>query len=596
MDQYRKKRKLLEFAGSMFLASVLFLVIYKFIPVVYSTNDDRMIAEIVSGQFTGTPESYGIQMTYGFTWFLSRLYLITRKFNWYGIVLILSQMFALGTVLYRLQSFSEKYVEKIGLLLSAIGIYLVLWIKVYVQMTYTTTAAFVGMAAIFWYAASKTDGKNILMTGILANLAFSIRPNIFYMLLPATGLIYLWKLIGKKDLKKLTIASPFMILTVTLCLFLINAAAYSQGEWKEFKQFFDARTKVYDYYHLADYETYPELYESYGITEEEYNLMKVYDYTVLDELPKEFFPEYIKAYQKMESDQGITFVSKTKNAVRTFFSDLCSNQYGLKNSSLFVLSFLIFLVLMLKKDYQLAGYLGVQLAGLCVLWLYFTYWGRAIERIQMSMSLIHLAVLLHVLYEWQSQDQKRVCSLFSKKQSVQENAACAYVREDLHKKDHKMWIKASKILGIVVIFLFAGKNLLVCRYDNIEKADRYADAETIKEYCANDPDRLYFMDIATMTELYGRFSFRNTEPEYLNYILLGDWTAYCPHYEKKLKNHGVTRTAEAIMEDRTYVVMLHNYQLKCLKEYLNAEETWTETIFGSGELPYAVYQFDAGSK
>ena len=66
----------------MLLSAVLYLVIYKFIPVVYSTNDDRMIAEIVSGQFTGKPESYGIQMTYGFTWFFSKLYEMNRIFNW----------------------------------------------------------------------------------------------------------------------------------------------------------------------------------------------------------------------------------------------------------------------------------------------------------------------------------------------------------------------------------------------------------------------------------------------------------------------------------------------------------------------------------
>lgn len=582
MDQCDKRKKF-EFAGSMFLSALLFLVIYKFVPVVYSTNDDRMIAEIVSGQFTGTPESYGIQMTYGFTWLLSRLYLITRKLNWYGIVLLSSQIFAFGTVLYRLQRLSQKSLEKVAILLSAIGIYLLLWLKVYVQMTYTTTAAFVGMAAMVWYALSKTDGKNILMTGILANLAFSIRPNIFYMLLPATGLIYLWKLIGKKDVKKLTIASPFMILAVTLCLFVVNAAAYSQGDWKEFKQFFDARTKVYDYYQLADYEQCPELYEPYGITEEEYNLLKVYDYTILDDLPKDFFPKYIEAYQKWEKENGVSFFSKAKNAVLTFGSDLCSNEYGLKNSSLFLCSLLLLLILIRKRNYQLAGYLGIQTAALCVLWLYFTYWGRAIERIQMSMSLIHLAVLLHVLYEW------RIVGI----QSVaEEKEICADTKKVSNKKGHKMWKNAFKSLVFVSIFLAAAKNLTECRSDNIEKAYHYADAETIKEYCAEEPDRLYFMDIATMTELYGRFSFKNTEPEYLNYISLGDWTAYCPHYEKKLQNHGVIQVAEAITEDRTYVVMLHNYQLKCLKEYLDVEETWTETIFGAGEVPYAVYQFE----
>ena len=306
----KKNRKMLEFAGSMFLSAVLFLIIYKFIPIVYSTNDDRMIAELVSGQFTGTPESYGIQMTFCFTWFLSKLYEITRALNWYGIVLIAVQMFSFGAILYRIQSFSEKWPGKLVLMIMAIGAFVGIWLKVYVQLTYTTTAAFVGMAAIFWYATSETDWKNILMVGILANIAFCIRPNIFYMLIPATGLVYLWKLIGKKDLKKLTIGAPFMILAVTAVLFVINAAAYSKEGWKEFRDFFDVRTNVYDYYDLLPYEEYPELYEPYGISEEEFNMMRVYDYTVLGDLPKEFFPEYLEAVKELEKEQGITFVTK----------------------------------------------------------------------------------------------------------------------------------------------------------------------------------------------------------------------------------------------------------------------------------------------
>ena len=99
------------------------------------------------------------------------------------------------------------------------------------------------------------------------------------------------------------------------------------------------------------------------------------------------------------------------------------------------------------------------------------------------------------------------------------------------------------------------------------------------------------MDIATMTELYGSFSFKNTEPEYINYISLGDWSAYSPHYEKKLEKHGVKNVAETITDENTYVVMLYNYQLKCLKEYLGVTENWEESIFGVNGEPYAVYQF-----
>ena len=558
----QEKRKILEFAGSMLLSALLFLVIYKLIPIVYSTNDDRMIAEIVSGQFTGKPESYGIQMTYGFTWFLSKLYEAAGSFNWYGIVLIGVQMFSLGTVFYRLQSFSDQWLRKLQVLLLAICLYVALWLKVYVQLTYTTTAAFVGMAAVFWYAASKTQWKNIWMAVILANLAFCIRPNIFYMFVPATGLVYLWKLIGKKDVKKLTIGAPFIILAVTAVLFVINAAAYREEGWKEFRDFFDVRTSVYDYYDLLPYQEYPELYEPYGISEEEFNMMRVYNYTVLGDLPKEFFPQYLEACKQMEQQQGITFVSKSVEAVKIFGKDVLTNGYGDANSFLFVCAALLLVILIALKKYALAIYLGMQSAVICGVWLYFTYWGRAIERIQVTMSLIFLAVLLQVLCElelWQGEKDKRKAMISG--------------------------------LSVLVFGLIAFTNGQRLRYDNIAKTHWYNDVETIKEYCAQDPDRLYYMDIATMTELYGKCTIKLTEPDYINYISMGDWSAYCPHYEEKLKNHGVENIAESITEENTYVIMLHNYQLKCMKEYLNVEEEWVETIFGADEVPYAVYQF-----
>ena len=78
-----------------------------------------MIAEIISGQFTGTPESYAIQMTYGFTWLLSKLYLLTRSLNWYAIALIFMQILSFGAVLYRLQSFAKDWKKK---LLVVVGI------------------------------------------------------------------------------------------------------------------------------------------------------------------------------------------------------------------------------------------------------------------------------------------------------------------------------------------------------------------------------------------------------------------------------------------------------------------------------------------
>lgn len=563
---WKNKRKTVEFVGSMLASAIFFLIIYKLIPIVYSTNDDRMIAEIISGQFTGTPEAYAIQMTYGFTWFLSKLYKITRSINWYGIVLISSQIFSFGAILYRLQSFTEYIWKKLLLWLTAMAVFAAVWLKVYVQMTYTSTAAFVGLAAIFWYATSKTKWKNGLMVGFLANLAFSIRPNVFYMLLPATGLVYLWKLIGKKELDVKTITMPFVILSVTACLFVVHMTAYSQTGWKEFMEFFNHRTDIYDFYDLASYDERQELYEPYGIDKTEYDMIRVYNYTVMGELPKEFFPEYIEAYQEMEKAEGITIGTKAVEAVKSFAGDVFAGSYGRDNTIVFIAAAVLFVLLLWKKNFMLAAYLGIQCAANSALWLYFNYWGRTIDRIQISMSLIFLSVVLHVLYEMKNVD----CN---------------------ESKSKSRWLRMAVLLSGCCLAGLAVWNFMDYRYENIEKAHRYTDVQTIKEYCAENPERLYYMDVATMTELYGRFTIKNTEPEYINYIQLGDWSAYCPHYEEKLKHHGVENVAASITEENTYVIMLHNYQVQCMKDYLNVEESWEETIFGANDTAYAVYQF-----
>lgn len=554
----------MEFAGSLFLSLAAFFFIYQWIPVVYSTNDDRMIAEIVSGKFTGTPESYGIQMTYGYTWFLSQLYRLMGNFNWYGITLMGVQIFSFGTILYRLQSLCGRYRDKLVLLLTALGIYLAAYLNVYVQLTYTSTAAFVGLAAIFWYASSKTDWKNILMVGILANLSFSIRPNVFYLLLPATGLIYLWKLIEKKDHKKLTILAPFLILAVTLGLLLADRTAYTKSGWREFREFFQARTDVFDYYDLLPYEEYPQLYEPYGITEEEYCMMRIYDYTVLGELPKEFFPEYLEAVKAMEQEQGSPFFTRAANAVAEFVRGACTNAFGTENTVLWIVAAVLFVILLWKRQFSLAVYLLIQTMVSWVLWLYFTFWDRAIGRIQVTMSLIFLAVILHVLYE---------------------------MKQTMHTGEYRLWKKYAQTAVLVGIFLLGAMNFRNYRYENIAKTKWYEDIEKIEAYCAKDPERLYYMDVATMTELYGRCTIHRIGEEYLNYISLGDWTAYCPHHTEKLKEHGVEKVSETMTEENTYVIILHNYQLQCLKDYLQAEEEWVETIWGANETAYGIYQF-----
>lgn len=558
-----KKKSIWEFLFCMMISVLLFAVIYKCMPIIFSTNDDRMIMEIVSGKFSGKPESYGIQMTFGLTWLMSRLYAIAGNLQWYVIILMSAQIFSFGTILYRLQSFQKNTVRKIEVIALAILVYLVLWSDVFTAMTYTSTAGFVGLAALFWYGSSKTNWKNLLMTAFLANLSFSIRPNIFYMLLPLAGIIYLWKIIWKEKKRKLTIWAPFLMLSITAVLFMTDACAYSVDGWKEFRTFFDQRTTIYDYYHYLPYTENKELYDSCGITEEEFYMLKIYDYTLLGDLPKEFFPKYIDAYQKYEKEQGITFFTKALDGVKDFSKNVFSNGYGTANTILFIVSIVLLVYLFIKKEWALFIYLAVQYLSVIVLWQYFTYWGRAIGRIQVTMSLLLLSVILNVCME-------------------------------LHpiKLPELKWQCIGKTMIFAVLLIFAAKTMKGTYYYNIQKVYEFQDIEEIRRFCSENPDNLYFMDIMTMVGLDGQATIQNEGVEKISYHLLGDWLAYCPLYDKKLRDAGIDNVKEAVCSENAYTIILNAYQLQRFEEYMGNDYVteWTKSISGANERLYPVYR------
>jgi hypothetical protein len=97
-------------------------------------------------------------------------------------------------------------------------------------------------------------------------------------------------------------------------------------------------------------------------------MMRVYNYTVMGDLPIEFFPEYLEACSQLEKEQGNSFVNKAADAVKIFVKDVFTNSYGAENTILFVSAVVLFILLIVSKEYLLAVYLGIQSAAICTVW------------------------------------------------------------------------------------------------------------------------------------------------------------------------------------------------------------------------------------
>ena len=76
----------------------------------FDLNDDVLMKDILSGRFTGTPESRNIQMLYPLSWLISHGYGLFRgqRPDVYGAFLLLLQAVSFGLVLFRTIRMEQK--------------------------------------------------------------------------------------------------------------------------------------------------------------------------------------------------------------------------------------------------------------------------------------------------------------------------------------------------------------------------------------------------------------------------------------------------------------------------------------------------------
>ena len=143
-----------------------------------------------------------------------------------------------------------------------------------------------------------------------------------------------------------------LIAAAVLCMaavYSLDLLAYSGSEWSNFRSFFDARTKLYDYYGLPKYEEHRSFYEAIGLSRESYALLENYNFA-LDESIDTWRLEAIVAYQEQLAGQGsglkktFGFISKKslKEALWQYKNQLQSS-HTLASVTVIVLYFLYIL-------------------------------------------------------------------------------------------------------------------------------------------------------------------------------------------------------------------------------------------------------------
>lgn len=540
---------------------VLFLVSWIGIPFMYQVCDDKYLMQFASGQFLGEPSDYMIHIRFPISYLYSFLYKICSGVDWYGTIMIAMQFACLTLLVYKLLTKLESTKTRVFVTVLLYGLVCSIWITEIVSITYTTSAAFLGLTAIVWYVISDKKLKDYIFCAVLMVICYNIRYETLYMVLPFAAVIWLYDFIVSEK-KKAPILFLFGVLFGLLAVILFDNYMYSSEEWKHLFAYNEKRILLYDYYHddLLDYDKYREVYEQLGMDENDRDIIESYDVTLKPELQDQI-QELVDSHTEQRS-VGIRLKEDVRKIV---FDVLLGNKLV---TAVTALVWLCVLVLLIKyKDWVrvrlAAGFIVLQM----VLWLYLGFRGRIMTRVSRSMMfLFSVMALLCLYYFWQE------------------------------KKKEIAWKQIPKGLVVGCLVLLMGTSIVAYgkqRNINIDSYGRTAYYD-VEKYCNSHSENFYFVDLYSISDYEGGYHYEFfNENTYSNFAMLGDWMGYSPLFWQKLNNEGITNIQDSIFEDENvYVIASSDKDISFIEKLRDGVKGQiVDEIPSSQGIVYYVYKY-----
>lgn len=515
----------------------------------YDLNDDTTIKDILSGAYTGTPSGYSIQMLYPLGALIALCYRAIPGVAWYGLFLCLCQFGVFALVGFRLtRMFQTKKEQWLALVLEAV-LFTGLLFRELVMVQYSVTSGICMAGAIFLYATGDTKEsmaasvKENLIPVLLVVLSFMIRTELCLMLMPFLLLAGFIRLLSDPAKGKLTrtdivrrnlfialFAVLGMLAVYGLDLLATHLSPVSQN-WQRFEHFFDARTKLYDFYQLPAYEENESFYQEIGLSEESYALLQNYNFA-LDESIDEHLLEEIVSY--VENGAGTTNnmtnhfnLMYTKNSLKEGIWLYKQRLFTLKDGVWGILLLYLYATLLLficrfedkQKLLQTGKVILLFLIRSC-LWLYLLMVDRMLDRITVPLLFGESVLLISWILE------------FIRKYRVKG----AYFYSILF------------LCGICSL-CYNGKRTFTEYQKREEINPRW---EAFMDYCHYFPEDYFVMDVYSSTSYagipYSEKMFRNVDNSLKNYDLCGGWLVKSPLYREKLEQFSVSAIEDALQK------------------------------------------------
>ncbi len=562
-----------------------FLVVFYAIELLWikpvdGINDDWGMYSTLSGAYLGYPEAHVMFFLYPLSWLLCQLYKLCSFIPWYGLFQHGVQTASLYAVYHRSMHLLDRHKPDSAFWKPALTalciLFFVVDLNVISEAQYTTTAGLAAAAALFCFTTTRTGDsvadfiKSNIPTFLLAWIAFSMRQNILYLMLPMAGMLWLakWILAYRNACEKIAckLLGFALIFIVGMGILLgLNAAAYAETKWSEFRQINHYRERVGDFYSWPEYEECADALTALGISEEEYMYrrsgapyigynMSVEDWKQMHDIAKE-------CYLARTSLQ-----SRLKNVITGSFQ-IFLYQDGMQPANIvlgFLLVFTLVLILVQHNYSALLVYL-FYLFGRTVSWGYVLYEGRFPKRIVQPLITVDYMILFGILLGF-----------------------------------NLLKLEAAKRYAILIpcVVILSGISLYITK-DNIDSAYHVHQQtwEELKAYCHAHPDNFYIWTYDSGTlENYCESPFDLTLDTYNNFFYT-NWGVVCnPNSKTKLALHGIEDFGQDLVEsDNVYFILQEapypeEHPVIMYLRHTYGASLQTADSFTAGDNVYNVYQ------
>ena len=549
----RKRNNTIMFFVSLVLVAVSAFVLLKKFDFVFSTNDDTMLRSIASGNYTGTPDAHLVYIMYPLGLLLKGLYTLFPSVEWYDGFMCFVHFGCIFLITYRPARVFERFANKLVSSLIAFALIMTIDVSFIVMHQYTVLAAVCAAAGLMWTATYNFKTHN-RMSGALIILLFLLslwlRKQVFFLSLPLLLGAVLFRVFEQNETSNerfyrlkdaLTPAIIFAVLVVAS--FALEAIAYSSPTWKAFKAYNEARTEVYDYNNLPEYDYNEEVYHKLGLDEKDHTLLREYDVALVDNIDTDTFIA-LSDRAKAEKKEWQQYYSVPRKVIRDTASAIMEKHSTLAGIAVTVVFVSVFFF-MFYKDEKLAGLIicATLVYEVCFTG-YFMYRERLPERVTYGFYLMELSLILSIFL--------------------------MVIVKDRYLNVPPAWQALAAIFVGVLIFLAGYHSLRGTLVDDEILADKATEWMEVNAYFKSNPDNVYVLNTQSYAAMPA-FMFNDKASEAFNLIKPGNWTLNSTLEEKHEARLISRPLKEALLkDDNVYFVA----------KTTDGLEEWLADIFG----------------